>query len=612
MSHIIGIDLGTTNSLASFWNDGKVELIPNSFGEYLTPSVVSFDENGALYVGKTAKERIGTHPESTFFEFKRYMGRKKNYKCFSDTFTPVELSALVLKSLKEDAERFFGEEVEEAVISVPAYFDDRARKATKEAGALAGLRVDRIINEPSAAALGYLLQTKDCLSFDEKTDEEELFDERTFLVFDFGGGTLDVSVVDSFENVIEIVSISGDNRLGGMDFDKSIANYFLSKCEVDSVKLEQEAMSYVIRAAEHVKRELSEHSDAVMKISYQDIQGEITISDLELAKICAGELHRIYEPVNTALREAKRSISSITDVVMVGGSSRMPIVQRYLKHLLKRNDISVSDPDSIVARGMGIYAGIKERKMEVKDLLLTDVCPFSLGCAVYNENRPSKDLSSVIISRNSPLPISRERVYHPVFDGKKASEFHLFQGEEMYADDNRRIGEIRIDFPRPATVSTQIYITFTYDINGILIVNADVPEFDIHKEQIIYNDDGETNPAEREELLQKLRNFKADFGENEDNNFVQEWGKRLYTQVPAEQREPLLQRLMYFEYLLQNDPFRAQKFKKQLKLFLVAYEVSTNGYTMYSGNRDSDWTEEDDELEELFKEWEEGKRDNDK
>ena len=599
MVRIIGIDLGTTNSLVCYWEDGRAHLIPNSFGEYLTPSVVSFDEDGTVFVGKTAKERLVTHPELSFSNIKRFMGQRHSFDCKYGRFTPEELSSFILKNLKADAERFFGEEITEAVISVPAYFNDKARNATKNAGLLAGLNVERIINEPSAAALGYIART----GWDETSDD---FEENSFLVFDFGGGTLDVSLVDTFENIVEIVSVSGNNRLGGIDFDKCIADYFLKENGLGKSDLTAESYGIVLASAERLKRSLSDENHAKMVVNCSELSAEKEFTDIELAKISAGVLQEIYTPVNNVLRDSGRKMDSVTDIIMVGGSSRMPIVQQYLKHLLKRREINVFEPDTIVGEGMGVYAGIKGRSEDVKDLLLTDVCPFSLGTNVNNDMNSGKDLSSVIIPRNSPLPISRTSLYHPSSEKQNHVLFKIFQGEEMYADDNKRIGSVDVVFPKPSTKSTKIYLTFTYDVNGILLVNVEVPEYSIKEEKVLYDEDEKISSKKINQVVEKLKQFKAKDEKDEDNQLVMEWGERLYAQMPIGMKEGLGSRLQYFDYLLRTDPYQAVKMKKHLKLYFVALEVALNSYTISSLSlEDEEWEEEEDnEMERLFKEWE--------
>lgn len=332
---IIGIDLGTTNSLACVCQDGRTVLIPNSLGEKLTPSAVSIDENGEICVGAVARERLVTHPEASAASFKRYMGTNKVFTLAGHSFTPQELSSFVLRQLKEDAERFLGEEVTEAVISVPAYFNDNQRYATREAGRLAGIQVERLVNEPSAAALAA-----------SRSSGEE---EGSYLVFDFGGGTLDVSVVDYFANVIEIVAVSGDNRLGGDDFDEAIARSFCAHHQMDYDGLDPQRRAVLLGLSEKCKRELSEQDEA--ELVWEAEEKRMPLNNLVLAGLGHGLFDRISQVIETVLRDSARSIEEIDEIVLVGGSSRMPVVSLYLQTLLKRKPDMVASPDEVVAMG---------------------------------------------------------------------------------------------------------------------------------------------------------------------------------------------------------------------------------------------------------------------
>lgn len=311
MSKIVGIDLGTTNSLVAVWEEGHAQLIPNSFGELLTPSVVSVTPAGITYVGKVAKERMITHPEETVASFKRFMGTAKTYRLGERDYKPEELSAMVLKRLKEDAERYLGEPVEEAVISVPAYFNDMARRATRNAGVLAGLKVERIINEPSAAAL----------ACHEMRKEEE----STMLVFDFGGGTLDVSLVECFENIIEIKAVSGDNHLGGNDFDLYIAQEFAQKNKLDWTEMKEEQQAAILESANRAKQMLTEEEMATMQVTYPGVEGQMTISRKELINLTEALFQRMLKPIQKVLADAEIAKDAIDEVVLVGGSCKMPV-----------------------------------------------------------------------------------------------------------------------------------------------------------------------------------------------------------------------------------------------------------------------------------------------
>lgn len=604
MGHIIGIDLGTTNSLVCIWRDGKTEMIPNSLGEYLTPSVVSFGEDGTVYVGAAAKERLVSYPDTTFASFKRFMGKDK--PAALKGHKPEELSALVLKKLKSDAEKYLGETVTEAIISVPAYFDDKARKATKLAGSLAGLEVNRIINEPSAAALSYLK----CVRNENVGNPDEEFEEHAILVFDFGGGTLDVSLVDTFENVVEIISVSGNNALGGIDFDKAIADYFIEKNGLNVIGMEKNLYNVILKAAEQVKRELTEKKSAVMSVSMPKLSAQLEISNKELIHIAENVLKKLYKPIQDVIRDSGRGIETITDVVLVGGSSRMPVVQYYLKKVMNREDIEVVDPDNMIAKGVGVYAGIKERDAEVKDMILTDVCPFSLGVDVHNTINPKRALSSFIISRNTALPVSRTDYYYSVEDNQPKALFNIFQGEEMYADQNKSIGKLEIMLPPNSKKGTQFKVTFSYDLNGILVVDVEVPEYDIKKNKVIVDSSSELSEKEIKETVDKLNQIKFMANDDEEDIRIMQWGERLFAQSKGEARAVLEQRMMVFAGQLKNvkDMYQLNRIRKYMKMFLVYFETSL--FRLNGGedvNYDEYMDEDDMEIDEIFKDFDKDK-----
>ncbi len=595
MKKIIGIDLGTTNSLVSVWKDGKSTLIPNAFGEYLTPSIVSFGDDGTVYVGKTAKERLITHPDTTYECFKRGMGKKTMY----GNYSPVELSSLVLRSLKEDAESFLGEPIDEAVISVPAYFDDKARKATKNAGQLAGLKVNRILNEPSAAALGYLRGVKEC--------SEDEFEEKIILVFDFGGGTLDISLLETFSNVIEIISVSGNNMLGGLDFDKAIASYFMLKHNIRQDKISQSEYNSILKAAENLKKDLTLNSKAKMMVRTPNINKDLEITSSELIKISTNVLKKISAPIQEVLRQSEMSIDDITDVVLVGGTSRMPVVQHCISRILERDDIEVVSPDLLVGIGMGVYAGIKERNEKIRDLILTDVCPYSLGTSVYN-HYGKRALSSFIIPRNTALPVSSTHIYTTVNDDQKAVVVDVFQGEEMYADQNIKMGEIKVDFPSPAPKNTPVFISFTYDLNGILVVDIEVPYFGIEKNEVLIDNEVNQTNEEIKERLEILNSLRLSSRKSAEDSQILEWAERIFPLCNNRDRNELSRRLAFYQRDLQDesDPYKKKKIRKYMKNYLLALEL-----VIYQNNQevspfDNSWmNEEDEEIEKLFSDWDE-------
>ena len=544
MGKIIGIDLGTTNSLAAYWDGKRSVLIPNRFGEYLTPSVVSLSEDGTFSVGKLAKETQLTAPERCAAGFKRGMGLDKRYALGDKDFSAEEFSAMVLRSLKEDSEAFFGEAVEEAVVSVPAYFGDKARRATRKAGFLAGLKVERIVNEPSAAALCFRQLHEDA--------------EGNLLVFDFGGGTLDVSLVDCFENVVEITAVSGDNRLGGMDFDRVLAVHFCQQHNAFFENLHPKTQQQILRAAEQAKRMLTIASKVEMKVTSEELSGEWTITRKDLIRISAPLFERMSKPVQRVLTDGKVNAKSLAGVVLVGGSCKMPVVQDYVRYLLRGTQVEAYHPDMVVAMGVGIYAGIKERHGELNDLILTDICPFSLGMNVLNRANLSQDLMSVIIPRNSPLPTSRVNYYSPAADNQTEMRIGVYQGEDLYAKNNTKLDELHITNlpPKPAG-SESVELRYSYDINGILLVDAKVLSTGEERHLILGAENDSAQTRMQIEMLKKLR---TDPREDEEAKLLLQRAERLYQQLADQgSRKELAGQIERFEQQLTEDPVRAKK-----------------------------------------------------
>lgn len=454
---VIGIDLGTTNSLAAVWQQGRSRLIPNALGDVLTPSAVSIDEDGTVLVGEAARQRLVSHPERSAAAFKRAMGTNQTYSLAGRTFTPEELSALVLRQLKQDAEAFLGEPVEEAVVSVPAYFNDRQRAATKRAGQLAGLRVERLVNEPSAAALS-------CYKPDEG--------EASFLVFDFGGGTLDVSVVECFDNVVNILAVSGDNALGGNDFDETIAHLFCVENGLDYRGLDRAAKAILLEQAEKCKQALTENPMAVMIVDSPGVKGALSLTGKKLVEHSQKLLERMRTPVARALRDSGLGRGELAGVIPVGGSCKMPLVRQYLAHLLGQRPKQNAQPDTVVALGAGMYAAMKAREANLRDMILTDICPFTLGTNIINRADPARDLMAPIIKRNSALPVSRVQRFCTVSEGQELVEIEVYQGEGMHCDENLKLGKLSVPVPPAKAGQESVDVRFTYDINGILEVEV--------------------------------------------------------------------------------------------------------------------------------------------
>lgn len=598
MGRVIGIDLGTTNSLVAVWENGQSSLIPNATGSFLTPSIVSVEEDGTFYVGDIAKERQVTHPKDTVAVFKRFMGTDKKYTLAGKEYRPEELSALVLRKLKEDAENYLQEEIEEAVISVPAYFNDLARNATKNAGRLAGLKVDRIINEPSAAALAY-----------QHLNQSE---EDTLLVFDFGGGTLDVSLVDCFDNIVEILAVSGDNHLGGSDFDKVIADAFMQKNELFADKIKEEHKAIILEKAAQAKMELTDREETIMVVPIEDKKYAMPLSRIDLINLSQNLFLRMSIPIKKVLADAGIQKDALTGIILVGGSCKMPIVQKYIEHILGRKDMQVLNPDYMVALGVGIYAGIKERNQDIRDMMLTDICPFSLGTGLYNEADTSKNLMGIVIERNTALPASREAYRVTVSDMQSSMRLRIFQGEEYYADDNLYLGSLEVEVPPAPKGQEEVKVRFTYDINGILVVDATVLSTGVQKQLVIRNEAIRMSDEELQKKLEELNKLKVHPRDREENVILMERAARLYAETVGGLREQVNARADYFNYLLgTQDEIRVKRWRGNFAAFLNYVEEQVASVTQplddvddfaewYANSRDEqeeeDWEEEENDF----------------
>ena len=445
---VIGIDLGTTNSLAAYWADGRVHFIPDENGNRMVPSAAVYREGEGIVVGRKAKEHLLNGGEGAA-SFKRFMGTKKEYMLGGKAYTPMELSAMVLHKLKEQAERILPE-IEEAVITVPAYFNDKQRSDTKKAAQIAGLKVERLINEPSAAALAYRMQYGS--------------GDKSLLIFDFGGGTLDLSCVECFDNVIEITAVAGDNYLGGDDIDHLIAEYDCTRRGLDYGRLGPKEQAALLKQAEAAKCCLGGTTD-----------DGLSLTEEQLFEICMPLFTKMKELFLHILEDAGLRVSDLDDLIMVGGSSRLPVVKRFLTELLGKEPVVLGDTDMVVALGAGIYTGIRRRDAEIRDILLTDVCPFTLGVETFRRQGEKKGYLLPMIERNSTLPASRRERLVTLYDYQTAVTVKIYQGEEYFARDNIYLGEVTAQVAPKKAGKEWIDVYFTYDINGILhveIVNS--------------------------------------------------------------------------------------------------------------------------------------------
>ena len=452
---ILGVDLGTTNSLAVVYKEGKPVLIPNAFGEYITPSAVSILD-GKIVVGKLAKERLITHPECSASLFKRNMGTDVTYTLDKKEYDAATLSSFIVKQLIEDAQNYLHEEISEVVISVPAYFNARQRQDTKRIGELLGVKVERLINEPSAAAIACHMD-----------DEYE-----TFIVFDFGGGTLDVSVVDCFENVISINAISGNNHLGGTDFDRAMAEYFCLKNGLNYNVLDSSFQQSILRACEQAKIKLSTQSVVEVSLVHLNKNYNYIFDENVLFNITHSLLESCKNVIGKAVKDSGFSAGELDSLILVGGSSQMPVLQHYLSDALNIPVLKEENMDSLVVLGLGKYIGIKQRDENIKDLVVTDICPFSLSTSTYNEQNPDLELSTVLIPKNSVLPTSKKMTLRTIHKGQTKVNISVFQGQAMYAKENLFLGQAFIHVPRNMHDYESFDLIYSYDINSMLYVEA--------------------------------------------------------------------------------------------------------------------------------------------
>ncbi len=453
---VIGIDLGTTNSLGAYWKDGRVRLIPMEGESFLLPSVVGYVEGEGFLAGAAAKERLIPHAGDTVASFKRFMGTAKEYHLGGRAYTPMELSAMILERIKRNAEFYLQEEIEEAVITVPAYFNDKQRSDTRKAAQIAGLKAERLINEPSAAALAYRREYGE--------------EDRTLLVFDFGGGTLDLSYVECFDNVIEIIAVAGDNHLGGDDIDEAVSEYFCRENGLKPEELTRQEQAGLRKRSEEAKCALEKREEAAMELMVGGRVCRAVLNEERLFEICMPLFGKIKQLFLRILEDADSRVSGIDDLIMVGGSSKLGVVKRFLRELLGKEPIVLGETDKVVAYGAGVYAGIRQRKEEIRDLLLTDVCPFTLGIGVNNRANRDKNILSPMIERNSTLPASRKDRFFTVYDYQKEIKIRIYQGEEYYVDDDVLLGELSIEVALRPAGQAWVDVQFTYDINGILHV----------------------------------------------------------------------------------------------------------------------------------------------
>ena len=536
---ILGIDLGTTNSLAAVYQNGEVQVIPNRLGSVLTPSVVSIDEKDTVYVGETALERKSIDPANTVSVFKRAMGTDRVYQIREHSYRAEDLSSFILRSLKEDAEQYLGQAVEEAVISVPAYFNDRQRKATKKAGELAGFRVERIISEPTAAAIAY--------GIDKRADEAR------YLVFDLGGGTLDVSILELDDIIMEVRAVAGDNFLGGEDFTEVLYRMFINKFSIDEGSTPIKTLTHIKRQAEKCKKEFCEKDKIVLSavVEEEPLHMEVTLKEYEEA--CQLLFERIKKPIERSLRDARIRLEDISEVVLVGGATKLPILRRFVGRLMGRPAKVEINPDEAIVIGAALQAAMKERNEEIREIVLTDVCPYSLGTDTSIRGIGDSLESGYfdpIIERNTVIPASRTKKYWTVRDNQRSVSVDVLQGESRLAKGNLLLGRLTVPVPPRPAGEESITVTFTYDINALLEVIVKVDSTQVTKKMIIKGEDSIYDDTQAEQRMAQLDYLKIHPRDQEENKLLLLQAERMYEEALGDLRPMINRSLMEFEAIL--------------------------------------------------------------
>ena len=598
---MIGIDLETTNSLATYIDDnGEIRFVKNEYGNILIPSVVGIDENDDIIVGELAKERRMMNAGETASNFKRRMGTDAKIKVKNRTFDAQMLSSFVLKHLKENAEKQLNEKINRAIISVPAYFNDKQRRDTKMAAELAGLTVERLINEPTAAALSL--------------GSNILNQNLKFIVLDLGGGTFDVTLLETFENIMDVISISGDTMLGGEDFTTKICEIFLKNIKLATTDLSRDERTKLYTKADRAKKLISlKDVEIELEIKGKNYKSEITQKDFREA--VKPLLVKMKAAIDKALQDGNTDAREIEKVVLVGGAVKLGIIEEFTEkyfhkmrgekiyfsseNFIENNKLVsiVANPDTVVAYGVGIAVGMKERNKMFKERILTDVCPFTLGTElVGNRFAP-------IIPRNTTVPTSKSEYFYTIDDYQDKVNVGIYQGESLNIDDNLFLGNFLIDVPRNIAGKEAINVRFTYDINGILEVEATVVSTGLKKSKLIVN--GDLSEEEKSEKIKMLEEIKIQSENKNKDKLLLERANRIYAEiVNTEIRNHISEYLEnYQKIVVTGDRIRIQKTKKSFSEFLDKIDPEINDMSVedilkdFEDETEEEDTEEEDELE---------------
>ena len=597
MVRMIGIDLGTTNSLATYIDDnGEIQFIKNEYGNILIPSVVGIDENDDIIVGELAKERRMMNAEETASNFKRRMGTDAKIKVKNRTFDAQMLSSFVLKHLKENAEKQLNEKINIAIISVPAYFNDKQRRDTKMAAELAGLAVERLINEPTAAALSL--------------GSNILNQNLKFIVLDLGGGTFDVTLLETFEDIMEVLSISGDTMLGGEDFTTKICEIFLKNIKLSIVDLSRDERTKLYTKADRAKKLISlKNVEIEMEIKGKKYKSEITQENFR--ETVKPLLVKMKVAIDKALQDGNTDAREIEKVILVGGAVKLGIIEEFVEKYFHKmrgekiyfnNDdfiennklVSIAaDPDTVVAYGVGIAVGMKERNKMFKERILTDVCPFTLGTELVGKR------FAPIIPRNTTVPTSKSEYFYTIDDYQDKVNVGIYQGESLNIDDNLFLGNFLIDVPRNIAGKEAINVRFTYDINGILEVEATVVSTGLKKSKLIVN--GDLSEEEKNEKIKMLEEIKIQSENKNKDKLLLERANRIYAEiVNTEIRNHISDYLENYKMVVATgDRIRIQKTKESFSQFLDKIDPEINDMNIEDILKDfEDEMEEEDMKEE--------------
>ncbi len=559
---LIGIDLGTTNSLVAVFTDEGPKLIPNSLGEMLTPSAVGYGDDGALLVGRAAKDRLLTHPQLTAARFKRYMGTNHEMTLGKKAFRAEELSSFVLRALRADAEAYLGHTVDEAVISVPAYFNDIQRKATITAAEFAGLKVNRLINEPTAAALAYGLQDRQ--------------GESTFLVVDLGGGTFDVSILEMFSGVMEVRASAGDAFLGGEDFTDALATELGRQLGIKPEDVSREDGARLRALADRMKVQLTEAPEAGAEFALKGEARRVGITREKFEEITDPILKRLRLPIQRAISDASLRADDLHRIITVGGATRMHAVRQLVTRLFKRFPEYSIDPDHVVALGAAVQAGLAARHKALDDVVMTDVCPFTLGFETaipVGDGKFEHGHFSPMIERNTVVPVSKSDIISPLHPNQHEIVLKIYQGESPYVKDNIQIGTLHVPLRGGAKDDKSVDVRYTYDTSGVLEVEAMPLATKKTERLVIEGNPGSLPRAEIEKRLKALAAIKIHPREQQENAALIARMRAAYENSLGDRRQSVGRLIAEFEAVLsRQDPREINEARRQIEQIIANFE----------------------------------------